>query len=693
MALYPVITQNITNTIGTKIVGNVYISIYDSITNLPANGDNISVSYQQNINGAISNLNVTIPGLSVQIYSGILKTVAYSTSFTITSYTEGAGVPSNPAQDDLVLTNVLTTPESAIGAEDGTVTINATSSFPAILYSIDGINYQTNNVFTGLLSGSGTAWVKDTFNIPLSKPYTIALLGNILVSSPSVDLGNGNISNWNACFNPIWFKYQRKDFEITSIVQDTVNGGLLVSVNADMSGVTIRTVITSLIPGVPVITSPGGFVYINTAKYQGSYEVIAKTAGTLSLVATYTANDGVGFININSIRPQYNIQTQITYVDPITGKLTTLTSTNYPFPDGSCTVDLSSFLKSLLRVKDYSQYNLINYRDMQLSASYQVQYTEVWTGNTPVWAVITRPFYITFTARQIQQLGGGNLQDFVPYANGFQPAKWMSDFTMPVYSDGFPFDLSFIFSEYMVGLSAYYTIVLLDINQNPLPGQSLTPSYLLNEDGTYLLQQDGGKFIIASPQVQAGLVEHVGLNRLLINFTPPANCWYFSVQLAYQPVWGSALPLTVPIICRVADNGSVSTDRPVYVRWIGLTGSWNYYKFVYNQMITLEVSDPVTMKNFITDWANSDTIVDVISKGASQKMQVFGENVTVSDIEGLQSIKYSPKVQIYVGPAISGNWWQTVIVDSGSFDERETFIDAYNFSITFALPDLNVQFQ
>lgn len=702
MALYPVITVYGQGTSGTQTFGQVRISIYDDVTNLPANGNNMLVNYHMNLNGIESDNSVTIPGLFVGIHSGLLRDTnpssGYFSTFTITSYVEGGGIPPDPSADDLQIVNIITTPETAIGADDGTVTINATSSFPAIQYSLDGITYQSSNVFTGQISGLGIAYAKDTFNLPVSAPYTVGLLGNILVSDPTVDLGNGNLSRWNAAFNPIWFKYQRIDYEITSITENSepllVHGGkLLVHVNADMSGVKVRTTLVSPIPGAPTITSPGDFVYIKTALYEGSFEVLEKTDGTLVLDAAYVADDGVGFININSLRPGYNIQTKITYVDPITGKFATTISINYPFPDGHCNVDLSSLLKSLLVVKDYSQYNLINYRDIQLSASYQIQYAEVWNGNTPQWAVIDRPYYVTYTARQLQQIGGGNMQEFVPYLNGFQPAKWVCDFEMPVYSAGFPFDLGFIFSEYMVGLNAYYEIILLDINFQPLTDQSVVNSFLLNENGTFILNQDGSKFIIASQALGGSIVEHVGLNRLLIDFNPPDLCWYFTVQLKYNPVSGSPQPLTQKITVRVADQGAVSVNRPVYLRWIGLTGSWNYYKFVYNQVITLDVNAPVTMKNFITDWQNTDTIVDIISKNAGKSLQVFGENVTVQDIQGLESIKYSPKVQIFTDRAISGNWWQTVIVKEGSFTEYETFIDQFNFSITFALPAINIQYQ
>jgi hypothetical protein len=702
MSLYPILQVYGLGTSGTRTFGQEQVAVLDTITGLPANGDNMQVNIHQNINGTESNIVITVPGLSSPVYTGLLRDTnpasIFNTSFTITGFTPGAGIPPNPAADDLAIVNVLTTPETAIGADDGTVTINATSSFPAIEYSLDGSTWQSSNVFTGQTSGIGIAHTKDTFNLPITAPYTIGLLGNILSTGPSVDLGNGNISNWNAVFNPIWFKYQRKDFEITSITENIepllIHGGkLLVSVNADMTNVVARSILTSPIPGAPTITSPGDFVYIKTPLYEGSYEVLEKTTGTLVLDGTYTANDTVGFININSLRPGYKVQTVATFVDPITGKFNTITSNNYPFPDGHTNVDLSSFLKSLLIVKDYSQYNLINYRDMQLSASYQIQYAEVWNGNTPQFAVIDRPYYVTFAAKQLQQIGGGNLQEFVPYPLGFQPAKWLCDFDMPVYSDSFPFDLGFIFSEYMVGLAPFYEVVLLDINFQPLPGQSIDPTFLLNEDGTFILNQDGSKFIITSPLLMAGLVEHVGLNRLLINFTPPDNCWYFTVQIKYTPVSGPTYPLTKPITVRVADRGATTDERPVYLRWIGLNGSWQYYKFVYNQVVTLDVTNTVMMKNFITDWANTDTIQDVISKNAGKSIQVFGENVTVSDIQGLESIKYSPKVQMFTNRNISGSWWETVIVKEGTFTEFETFIQAYNFSISFALPQVNTQYQ
>lgn len=809
---------------GTQTFGQVFISIFDADTNLPANGDGCTVTWNQNINGTVTNESTVIMGLSVSIYTGLIYDSApggFFTLFTITSLTPGTGIPPDPAADDLTIVNIITTPESAIGAADGTVTINATSSFPAILYSLDNSTFQSSNVFTGQISGSGTAYVTDANSGAKSSPYTVELLGNILATDPTVDLGNGNLSRWNAAFNPIWFKYQRKDFEVTSVTLDSGTGNILVAVNADMTNVKARSVITTLYGN---IDSVGDFVYINTEKYAGSYEVLSKTTGTLVLNTPYTVDDTTGFININSLRPSYYIETIITYIDQLTGKFATITSKNYPFPDGHCNVDLSSFLKSLLIVKDYSGYNILNYRDLQLSASYTINYAEVWTGNTPVFASITRPFYVLFVAMQLQQIGGGNMQEYVPYQQGFQPAKWLTSFLMPVYNHLFPFDLPFIFSEYMVGLSPYYVVILLDINKQPLTDQSVGDSFLLNEDGSFLLQEDGGKFIIASQQlINYPIVERVGLNRLLINFTPPSLCWYFSVQLKYDtggapaifnvalteatspnfidgngqlkingndvldiyssgsssfttaaggaysfealtnsasaatnpkirltitrtigagsptviydnqipaipgasmvktgiaqidatytvqittadtttpvtliniadttPVTVQTYPLTVPQICRIDQN---TTDRQIYVRWIGLLGSWEYYTFCYNQMKTLEVFNTVTIKDFIVNWEFEDTIVDVISKNANEKLTVYAENVSVDDITALRGLKTSPKAQIFIGPVVSGYNWLTINSGDANYTEIETRINAYSLAVTFALPNLNLQYQ
>jgi hypothetical protein len=698
MSLYAQIERTSGGAVGTQTFGQMSIVIYDSATGLPANGNGIIVTYDQNINGTVTNnIQSSVLGTTYPVYTGELSDTNPSsyffTNFTVVSAVmpSGGGTPT-PSTDDLVLVAIDSTPESAIGAGDGTVEIIATSSYGPIQYSLDNATWQTSPIFTGQPGGAGTGYAKDANGGLVSGPYTVGFVGNVLAQDPGVNLGNGNISQWNAAFNPIWFRFQRKDFEVTSVISGP-GTSIVVAVNADLTPVTPRTTVTvsGQLGNFTTTEAAGDFVYIKTAQYEGTFEVLAKTAGTLTLDCTYAANDTTGFININSIKPYYQVQTVLTYVDPITGKFTTSQMNFSPNSTGYIEADLSTLLQTLLVAKDLSNYTLVNYRDMQLSASYTLKYAEVWTGGLISWTTVTRPYYVVFSAKQLGTKYGGNLAEYVPYPLGFQPAKWVTDFKMPVYNGGFPFDLGFIFSEYMVGLAPFYNVTLLDINMNPLTDQSVANGFLLNEDGSYSLNQDASKFIIASSAlVSQPIVEHVGLNRLLINFDIPELCYYFIVQIKYT-AGGTTYNLTQPITCRIDQN---TPDRPVYLRWIGLSGSWEYYRFVYNQLITLDVAEPVTIKRFVVDWQNEDTIVDVISKNAGEKVTVWAENVSVDDIKGLQSIKYSPKVQILTSDAgVMPPTWQTVSVASGTFNEQETYLNAYSFSITIALPEINVQTQ
>jgi len=103
------------------------------------------------------------------------------------------------------------------------------------------------------------------------------------------------------------------------------------------------------------------------------------------------------------------------------------------------------------------------------------------------------------------------------------------------------------------------------------------------------------------------------------------------------------------------------------------------------------VQNATIIKNFITDWQNQDGVEEVISKDAGQKMKLTAEDLSVADIRGLQSIKYSPKVQMMLsaGPV----QWQTVVLNTATFSEYDTFNGVAPFSITFNMPSINIQTQ
>jgi hypothetical protein len=385
------------------------------------------------------------------------------------------------------------------------------------------------------------------------------------------------------------------------------------------------------------------------------------------------------------------VLTHITFYDKITGRESTITSKNRPNNKGITRADISNFLQSLLRAKDENDYTQTNYRDTNLSASYQIAYAEEWDGHTALFNIIEHPYYVVYAAKQLGEKYGGNLAAYVPFAgipSGADKAKWVTDFAEPAYSNGYPFDIGFIYSDELVGRELYAEFTLLDINRKPLPGGPQT-SYLLNDDGTWLLNNDGSKMVIArQSQSVVPVPGQLGLNRLLIEGPFAHDVYYISLTLKYDDE--NDVPRTVTQTQTIRVDDAVD-DQSLYLRWIGLSGSWNYYRFVYNQEVSLDVQNAVIIKNYVNDWEHQDSIEEVISKTAGQKVKVMAEDLSVADIKGLQSIKYSPKVQMLVSK--NPVKWQTIVINTATYSEYETRNGQAPFSITFNMPAINIQVQ
>jgi hypothetical protein len=676
---------------------DVYIFLYDSATGLPANGNNAVVTYIMNDGGISSSYTVTIPGQSIRIYSGVINQSNYSEdgvqvsanniSFSLppNPITGGAVSPPVAAVCDLKINFIsVDIPESSPGANDAQITIQATSSYGPIQYSNNlGQSFQSSQVFSGLSGGLQQPIVKDANNCTAQGFVTVPVLTNVLVADPSVALPGGNLSRWNAAFNPIVFTYQRKDYEVTAVYNDAGADKIRVAVNAALTNT----------GGYQV--SAGNLIYLNAGPYVGVFTVdTVYDTGSLIIDAPFTTT-ATGFVNINSLRPYYKILTKITHRDTLTGQQQTIQSVNRPDSTGLVKADISNFLQSLLTTADGSSYTQTCYPDLNLSAAYTVQYAQSWdnadgTPNTSAYSVITNPYHVVYAAKQLGERYGGNLAAYVPFPAVTDPsqlAKWVTDFATPAYSNGYPFDIGFLYDESLIGLTLACQVNVLDINKNALVGGTQT-LYLINENGSFLLNEDGSKFV-TDEQTSADIAVsgQPGLNRLLINYNFPPDAYYFTIALAYAS-GNTTHTLTQTQVIRIDD---AVDEQSVYLRWIGLSGSWNYYRFVYNQEVSLDVQNATIIKKFVTDWENQDSIEEVISKEAGQKMKVMAEDLSVGDIKGLQSIKYSPKVQMLVNS--NPVKWQTIVINTATFAEYETLNGQAPFSVTFNMPSINIQTQ
>lgn len=803
--------------------GAYYVQIVDSGGNL-INGNGVIVQYKQVANGVPqATQSVSVPGQQVKIYNGVIHNSSFDISYFLIDSSPPIpddDTPSQPGAPDLQLQSIETVQKADSAGNNAIIKVNATSSNLPITYLIDDDLENTTGNFTGITAGLHHLKITDTTDTEIEQDFFVEKLDSILTSSPEV-VQDGYYSRWNAAFNPIVFTYQRRDMQVINIDQDDTTLKPKITVNTDISGIAVGEYVYV----AAGLTEAGEITYI------GTYQVLSKISNNILIIDTdFIASDTItGFVNSNTLRPYYKINTLIKFVSPDTGRFETITSTNRPDKSGLTKADISSLLQSVLKpAPDQSDYTEINYRDMGLAISYQISYAEVWVGNTPAYTEIADPFYAVFAAKQLGQNGGGNLIDFVPQAGGVKLAKWIVDFEHPNYSNGYPFDLGFIYSEKIAGRDIKVKITALDINKQPLTDGEYT-SFLLNEDGSFLLNQDGSKFIIARQSlVNTPIVEHVGLNRLLINQDFGPMCYYLQVQLYYQSTSEADLSISVTEYnvsgdidvdpqritasaeiaftnedeetftvaslsangyadCQISDNqkytitamvGSIIGDIPnpklrltvykddvvifdrqdvaaegsglykegnatpgsvyhalittlntttpvtpiniddfgaapevtnnnvteqilvrydrkcvnndVYLRWIGLNGSWNYYKFRFSQDIVLDVQNANIVTQYVTDWQNSETIEQVISKSAAKKITVYADELDINDIHGLQGLKYSPKVQILVSK--SPIKWQTILLNTSSFTEYNTQVGrSDNFSVTFNMPSINIQ--
>lgn len=78
-----------------------------------------------------------------------------------------------PDTETLVIDSLAVTPQSAPGVNDGVVIISASQGTPPYSYSLDGVNYQSSNTFTGLAPGDYTAFVKTDVDPVTTGTFTI----------------------------------------------------------------------------------------------------------------------------------------------------------------------------------------------------------------------------------------------------------------------------------------------------------------------------------------------------------------------------------------------------------------------------------------------------------------------------------------------------------------------------------------
>ncbi len=684
MATYASITfQNYSvsypDTQGGEIVqADVYVSLFDSITNQPVAGNGLTCSYTRDDNGSVSAYSIAasgsdLIGSNVTLFeshydsNGNLISSAY-VSFAITGLSGG-----NSPSCDIAL-SVSKTDETTTGANDGTITGVAISSFTGIQYSIDGVTYQSSGTFTGLAPGVYTVYAKDshpcvdTKQVIISAYINPVVVNNTVPAFPGVAVAPSNVSRWNAAFNPIVLNFQRRDVLITSIAG--ASNQYQVTLNRALSTDEISLALNNNV-----------YVKSNIYDYYGpaASHAIVNGFSVLTINDAFIATDNNGFVNIVMNKPNYKIAVEIV------SQKTVITANFSSDKKGYTKADLSGFLKTLVGPSETNDYTTVNFLDRNLNAQFTFRYQEVWDGNVGQWYSGPAPFYVTYAAMQLGETNGGNMAEYVPFlsvTNQSQRAKWLTDYERPNLYIGFPFDLSFIYSEDLLGIQLYLEVI-------PNAG-FITQGFLLNSDGGFLLNSTGGKIIISNNIPDPiTMVQKIGINRVNIpqNFNAAATSAIVNIYYLQNGVKVYIMqPITINVI-HPCDN-----DPYVYLKWVNHLGAWDYFRFGYNQLLSGDITNVQSVNRFVDDWEFNDTIQDLVQKMAIDKINVGADLLTANESKAIRWLRKSIKAQMLTG--MNPVKWQTIIIEDGTYDASETRrSNSGPVSFTIYLPQSNIQFQ
>ncbi len=108
------------------------------------------------------------------------------------------------------------------GLSDGQITISASGGIGSIMYSLDGMNFASSGLFTGLASGMYTVIIQDDNQCSVTVPFDLSTIGAPILtignlSHPKCDFDNGSISlNGTGGTGPLTFSTDGVTFQGTN---------------------------------------------------------------------------------------------------------------------------------------------------------------------------------------------------------------------------------------------------------------------------------------------------------------------------------------------------------------------------------------------------------------------------------------------------------------------------------------------
>lgn len=252
---------------------------------------------------------------------------------------------------------------------------------------------------------------------------------------------------WVCTGNPILYKFQRKDYNITAVANS--GGALQITVNANLA-----TLSAAL--GGPVIAGSILWVTTDNGVYNAAYTVVTCTNAANSVITftagTYSAAATTGYTNLISNRPAWRLEVELyrqadntLIFSPINNSATAAGVTTVNVSILNEYIDQEPF--ALLTTTTNANTLPKARRNTTTNLGFYIKYRETWTGSAEAQTDdVANPSWAAKGARQIGDPYGGYLKEYSEPA-ATPTRKFLTKFTGPSLWPGRKSTLSFIDSE------------------------------------------------------------------------------------------------------------------------------------------------------------------------------------------------------------------------------------------------------
>lgn len=463
------------------------------------------------------------------------------------------------------------------------------------------------------------------------------------------------VSKWVCSRHPILFELHRQDLP-------------LISVSAGATGITVLKTVYD--PTTVAEISAGDWVYfesnINPAtNTAGNYGVKAQVISVTNnapnyytILVSYQAESAItngGFLNILSRTNYYAVST-IYLTDALTGKVYPVLAKLKPGNDGRMRLDASDFINGYLS-KDLVTITPINQADKRVYGKFYIGYSERWTGYSDTETIDSAgDYYFVDAASELQSTYGQNLMEYLTHGVDVSPKpKFLTDFNVPTYWPGYPFDLSVIMNN-----SETYGITREE-DQFDGAGNSLAnTSFSLNlsDQPAVHRMRLSGSFASGTKYIEVYLKANSIVQRSYYD-----NYYHASGYHETVPPSSGSLTAYEMTERKKVKIGEPCGRNPVYIRWRNKKGGWDSWLFEGNQIIN---EDAKTEGEFLNepDELSTANVRSVITDTKHTKRITCGATVSKEDVQGIAGIEASPAIYLLVD-AGSDKWLRMKSVQRG----------------------------